>query len=85
LSHYLARLEEWRRRKELEQFRAQAKAKNLTLTPAVEKKYLAWLRKIEVRRVREAVKAAEWARKHRDVIDRLRNIVGPENLPDWMK
>src|SRR5438094_5272847 len=72
LSHYLAGIDKWRWKAELERFRAQAKAKNSTLTPAVEKKYLAWLTKIEARQVRDAAKSAEWARKHCDVIDRLR-------------
>jgi hypothetical protein len=37
LSHYLSALEEWCREKNLERLRAQAKAKNLTLTPELQK------------------------------------------------
>ena len=44
---FLATLEQWRWKKELQAFRAKARAKNLTVTPAVERRYLDWLRKIE--------------------------------------
>jgi transcriptional regulator with XRE-family HTH domain len=63
LSHYLFGLEEWRREKDLERLRAQAKAKNVTLAPEAEKRYLTWLRKIEERQARDAVIDARRARK----------------------
>lgn len=75
LIHYLSTLEQWRREKDLERFRANAKAKNLTVTPRDEKRYLAWLRKIEERQARDASKAAKRARVF------LSAIVGPNNLP----
>jgi hypothetical protein len=77
LSHYLSVLEEWRREKDLERLRAQAKTKNLTLTPEVEKHYLAWLRKIEERQARDAAKAAKWASRHAALLESLKQL-----LPD---
>lgn len=64
LCHYLATLEQWRWEKELRAFRAKAKAHNLTMTPAVERRYLDWLRKIEERQARNAARTAKWAGKH---------------------
>jgi hypothetical protein len=75
LSHYLPGVEEWRWGKELEEFRANAKAKGLRVTPAVERRYLAWLAKIEARQAREAAKAAKWARKHAALLDRVRHLL----------
>jgi hypothetical protein len=49
LSYFLSTLDEWRSERDLERLRAQAKAKNLALTLKDEKRYLAWLRKIEKR------------------------------------
>ena len=62
LGHYLDRLEEWLREKDLESFRANAKSKNIPLTPALENRYLAWLRRIEARQARERARAAKRAR-----------------------
>ncbi|SRR5579885_1452363 len=79
LCHYLASLEQWRREKELRAFRAKAKAKNLTVTPAVERRYLDWLRKIEEQQARDAAraaKAAKWAGKHAVLLDSLKHLLG---------
>ena len=72
LSHFLTGLEEWRLEKELEPLRAKAKAKNITLTSEDEKRYLAWLRKIEKRQTRDAARAAKWASKHVALLDRIK-------------
>ena len=64
LSHYLDGLEEWRLGKELQQFRANARAKGVTVTPALEKRYLAWLAKIEARQARGAARMARCVSKH---------------------
>ena len=76
LSYYLATLEEWQREKDLEAFRAKAKAKNLNVTPAVERRYLAWLRRIEERQARGAARAAKSASQTLAAILRANN-----NLP----
>ena len=78
LSYYLSGLEEWRREKDLERLRTQAKAKNVTLTPAVEERYLAWLRKIEEQQAREAARAAQLAREHVALLDRIKHLL-PES------
>lgn len=75
LAYYREGLEGWRWRKELEQFRADAKAKNLRLTPAVERRYLAWLTKMEARRVREAEKAVKWVRKNAALVESLKRLL----------
>jgi hypothetical protein len=76
LSHYLSTLGEWRREKDLERLRAQAKAKSLTLTSEDEKRYLAWLRKIEKRQAGDAARAAKWASKHAALLDSLKHLLG---------
>jgi DNA repair ATPase RecN len=80
LSHYLAGLEEWRREKDLEPLRIQAKAKNISLTPEVEKRYLAWLRNIERCQARAAARAGKLATKQAALIKRLEERV--KHLPD---
>ena len=75
LGHYLSALEEWRQDKDLERLRAHAKTKNLTLTPEVEKSYLAWLRKVERRQARDSAKAAKWASRHPAVLDSLKHLL----------
>jgi hypothetical protein len=77
LSYYLATLEEWRREEDLEEFRAKARAKSVTLTPAIEKRYLTWLRKIEERQIPDAVRAARRASKYVALLDRVKHL-----LPD---
>lgn len=59
LQHYLDGLDEWLREKLLEPFRANAKAKGLTVTPALEKRYLAWLQKIEKQQERSRAMVAK--------------------------
>jgi hypothetical protein len=81
LAYYLEGLEEWRWRKELEQFRANAKAKNVPLTPAVERRYLAWLTKMEARRVRETAQAVKLVRKNAALVDSLKHLLLPD--PWW--
>jgi len=63
LSHYLSTLDEWQREKELESFRAKAKAKNIPVTLALERGHLAWLRRVEVQQARKAARAAKRAGK----------------------
>ena len=82
LSHFLSGLEEWRLEKELESFRAKAKAKNLTLTSGDERRYLACLRKIEVRQAREAARAAKRASKHVALLDRIKQLL-PDSWSDF--
>jgi hypothetical protein len=43
LSFYLMGLDRWRFAKDLEQFRANAKARGITVTPKHEQRYLKWL------------------------------------------
>jgi hypothetical protein len=81
LGHYLSALEEWRWEKELQVFHAKAKAKNLTVTPAVERRYLDWLRKIEGRQVRDAARAAKWASKQAALLDSLKYLL-PDSWSD---
>jgi hypothetical protein len=76
LSFYFIRLDRWRFAKGLEQFRTDAKAKGIRLTPAVEKRYLAWVRKVEERQARAAAKVAEWARRHPEVINWAKEMIG---------
>lgn len=76
LGHYLSSFEEWRWEKELRAFRAKAKAHNLTMTPAVERRYLDWLRKIEERQARNAARAAKWDGKHAALLDSLMQVLG---------
>jgi hypothetical protein len=71
LSYFLSGLEEWRREGDLERIRTQAKNKNVTLTPAFEKRYLAWVRKIERREACDAVRKAKWASEHAELLDRI--------------
>ena len=71
LGYYLARLEEQRREADLERLRALAKAKNVTVTPRLQRRYLAWLRKIEAQQARGAAREAERAVKHAALLDRL--------------
>jgi hypothetical protein len=71
LGHYLLSIENGRLEKELEAFRAKAEAKNLSVTTAVERRYLNWLRKIEERQARSAAETVAWARQHAALIDRL--------------
>jgi len=75
LSYYLSVLQEWRQERDLERLRTQAKTKNLTLTPDVEKRYLAWLRRIEERQARAAAKAAKWTSRHAALLDRLKGLL----------
>ena len=82
LSHYLSALEEWRREKELEPLRTQAKAKNLILTMGDELRYLAWLRKVEVRQARGAARAAKWASKHIELLERIKQLL-PDSWNDF--
>jgi hypothetical protein len=82
LSHYLSGLEEWHREKELEPLRAQAKAKNLTLTSEDERRYLAWLRRIEKRQANDAARAAKWASKHAALLARLNHLL-PDSWGDF--
>ncbi len=79
LNHYLFTLEERDRGRELRAFRSKAKAKNITLTPAVERRYLAWLRKIDEEQAREAARAAKAASKILEAI--LRRTIAQNNLP----
>jgi hypothetical protein len=76
LGHFLTSLEEWWRKKELAQFRANAKAKSVNVTPALERRYLAWLRRIEERQGRDAVRAAKSASQTLAAVLRANN-----NLP----
>ena len=75
LKHYLDGLDEWERERKLEPLRATAKAKNVPLTPAVEKRYLAWLAKMEARRVRETAQAVKWVRKNPALVDSLKHLL----------
>jgi len=75
LGYYLTGLEEWRWEKELKAFRAKAKAKNLTLTPADERRYLNWLRKVEERQARDAAKAARRDRRQAALLDSLKYLL----------
>jgi hypothetical protein len=72
LTHFLSRLEEWRRVRDLERLHTQAKKKNVTLTPADERHYLAWVRKIERRQAIDAIREAQWASEHTGLLDRIR-------------
>jgi len=64
LQHYLVGLDDWRRDKKLEQFRANAAAKGVKVTPAMERRYLAWAAKIEARQARDAANRAAWDAAH---------------------
>ena len=72
LTHFLSGLEEWRRERDLEHIRAQAKNKNVTLTPAEERRYLAWVRNIERRQAIDAVRKAQWASENAALLDRIK-------------
>jgi hypothetical protein len=72
LSHFLSGLEEWRRKRDLARIRTQAKNKNVTLTPAFERRYLAWVRKIERRQAMDAIREAQWASEHAVLLDRIK-------------
>lgn len=80
LGHYLVGLDEWRWQNELEQLRANAKARGVTVTPALERRFLAWLKKLEARQAREAAKAAKWENENAALINRLKE--GVNHLPD---
>ena len=49
LKQYLDGLEKWKRDKDLERIRANAKAKGVRLTPEIEREYLAWVKDFEER------------------------------------
>jgi hypothetical protein len=53
LSFYLTGLVRWRFAKDLEQFRANAKARGIAVTPRHEQRYLEWLRNIKNKQERE--------------------------------
>jgi transcriptional regulator with XRE-family HTH domain len=72
LTHYLSGLELVSRNTNLERLRATAKAKNVTLTAASERRYLRWLRKIEEDQARGAAKAGRWAYKRAALLDTLK-------------
>jgi len=72
LAHFLSGLEEWRRERDLERLHTQAKKKNVTLTPADERRYLAWVRKIERRQAIDAIREAQWASEHAVLLDRIK-------------
>jgi hypothetical protein len=59
--------------KDLKRWRANTKAKNLRVTPAAERRYLAWLEKIEKDQARDATQAAKHATK---LLDSLRTRMG---------
>jgi hypothetical protein len=75
LKYYLEGLEAWRRRKDLEQLHANARAKGVTVTPAMEKRYLAWLAKIETHQARAAAKLAAWHAKHPGFAEKVRVLI----------
>jgi len=76
LSHYLAGLEEWRRERDLEPFRVNAKARNIPLTPGLENRYIAWLRKIEARQARDAAKYGPQLLKFQKRFEKLGGLEG---------
>jgi hypothetical protein len=53
LKHYLDGMEKWKRDRDLERLRANAKAKGIVVTPMLEEKYLAWVRDCEEREAQE--------------------------------
>jgi hypothetical protein len=59
------------RRKDLEEFQANAAAKGIKVTASMEKRFLAWLEKIEAQEARGAAKLAAWDSKHVALLDRL--------------
>jgi hypothetical protein len=75
LTHFLSGLEEWRRERDLELIRTTAKNKNVTLTSADERRYLAWVRKIERRQACDAIRKAKWASEHAELPDRIKQAV----------
>jgi len=70
LQYYLEGLERWRREKDLERLRANAAAKGVKVTPALERRYLAWLAKIEAQQARGAAKMAKWQAKWQTKLDK---------------
>ena len=64
LSADLIGLDSWRWRIDLERFRANAKVRGLRVTPALERRYLAWLKRIEERQARNREKAASQAARY---------------------
>jgi len=63
LKQYLDGLEKWKRDKDLERIRANAKAKGVRLTPEYEEEYLAWVKDIEDREAQERRKYPGLAKK----------------------
>ena len=63
LKQYLDGLEKWKRAKDLERIRANAKAKGVPLTPEYEEKYLAWVKGIEDYEAQERRKYPGLAKK----------------------
>jgi len=76
LCHYLAGLDQWRWEEKLRAFRTKAKAHNLTVTPADERRYLNWLKRIEERQARDAARAAKCVPGHAGLLDRLKQMLG---------
>jgi hypothetical protein len=82
LSHLLEGLEGWRRNKGLEQFRANAAAAGVPFTPAMERRYWAWVAKEPARAAKEAARQAKWQAKldawhaaHPGFADRVRELI----------
>jgi hypothetical protein len=74
LTHFLSGIEEWDRESNLERVRANMKKKNVTLTPAAERCYLLWLRKIEIRQALGAVRKAQWTSENAELLDRIKQF-----------
>jgi transcriptional regulator with XRE-family HTH domain len=77
LSHYLKGLDDWQCERDLEQFRANAKAKGLTVTPALVKRYLAWLARV---REKEARDRARCEPKIRQLKQKIESLGGMDSL-----
>jgi hypothetical protein len=69
LLHYYEGLEKWREGEDLKRLRATAKAKNVVLTPAAEKRHKAWLKKVRKRQAREREKYLPRERKLERLIE----------------
>ena len=74
LKHYLDGLEKWRDRQHIKHIRAQAKAKNVPVTRALERRYLAWVKNIEERRRRDRPRAARHAKRVAEITERLKHL-----------
>src|SRR5258705_9521070 len=74
LKQYLDGLEKWKRDKDLERIRANAKAKGVPLTPEVEESYLAWVKDIEEQQARDRQWAARHAKKFATLHEHLSRL-----------